>query len=86
MTAMMGTNIAVLTLTCALSSLTSTSPSAQTVVRGLAVRAEIIAANSTAALAFQNEADAREVLSALCTEPHTVTACLYDKDGRVFVT
>src|SRR2546422_1740759 len=38
----------------------------------LAVRGRIIAANSTASLAFANVADAREILSALRTDRHMV--------------
>ena len=44
----------------------------------------IIAANSTAALAFENRDDAEEILNALKAEKHVVAACLYDNDGRVF--
>jgi signal transduction histidine kinase len=86
MTAIMGTSIAVLVLTCAVFVTYEYVTFRKTVVGGLIVRAEIIAANSTAALAFQDEADAREVLSALGKDPHMVAACLYDKDGRVFAT
>ncbi len=50
----------------------------------LAVRGRIIAANSTASLAFANVADAREILSALRTDRHIVAAVLYDKGGHVF--
>src|SRR5205807_10214165 len=50
----------------------------------LAVRGRIIAANSTASLAFSNDADAREILSALRADPHIVAAVLYDKSGHVF--
>ncbi len=50
----------------------------------LSVRGRIIAANSTASLAFANEADAREILSALRADPHIVAAVLYDKVGHVF--
>jgi signal transduction histidine kinase len=50
----------------------------------LSVRGRIIAANSTASLAFANEADARELLSALRVDPHIVAAVLYDKGGRQF--
>jgi len=45
---------------------------------------KIIAANSTAALAFQNADDAKEILAALKAEPHIVAASLYDKDGKIF--
>lgn len=44
----------------------------------------IIAANSTAALAFSNREDAEEILQALQAEKHIVAACLYDKQGRIF--
>jgi len=50
----------------------------------LSIRARIIAANSTASLAFSNDADARELLSALRADPHIVAAVLYDKGGHVF--
>src|SRR2546422_7187694 len=50
----------------------------------LAVRGRIIAANSTASLAFANVADAREILSALRADRHIVAAVLYDKSGHVF--
>jgi signal transduction histidine kinase len=46
---------------------------------------QIIATNSTAALAFQNPDDAREILSALKAERHIVAAALYDGQGRLFV-
>jgi signal transduction histidine kinase len=56
----------------------------QTTRDALAVRARIIAATSTASLAFSNDADAREILSALRADPHIVAAILYDKGGHVF--
>lgn len=45
---------------------------------------EIIAANSTAALAFDSRADATETLSALQFQPHMVAACLFDRHGKLF--
>src|SRR5881628_2415699 len=56
----------------------------QTTRDALSVRGRIIAANSTASLAFSNEADARELLSALRADRHIVAAVLYDKGGHVF--
>src|SRR5438105_7498104 len=56
----------------------------QTTRDALSVRGRIIAANSTASLAFSNEADARELLAALRADPHIVAAVLYDKVGHVF--
>src|SRR6058998_413555 len=52
----------------------------------LATRSRILAANSTAALAFANEADATEILAALQYDPHMVAAALYNQDGRVLAT
>ena len=50
----------------------------------LSTLGEIIATNSTAALAFQNPDDALAVLTALKAQPHIVAAALYNKDGRLF--
>src|SRR5258708_22228780 len=56
----------------------------QSTVRQLSTLGEILAANSTAALAFENADDAREILSALKAERHVVMAALYDGNGRLF--
>src|SRR5689334_9370106 len=56
----------------------------QTAVRELSTLGKIVAANSTAALAFQNPDDARETLAALQAEPHIVAATLYDNRDRLF--
>jgi len=58
----------------------------QTIRTQLATRSRILAANSTAALAFANEADATEILNALRYDPHMVAAALYGQDGRVLAT
>jgi len=58
----------------------------QTAVQQLSTLAEVTAVNSTASLAFQNQDDAREVLSGLKVERHIVAAALYDKDGKLFVS
>jgi len=52
----------------------------------MTLRGRILAANSTASLAFANAADATEILSALKADPHMLAAALYDKDGRLFAT
>lgn len=54
--------------------------------RELSTLGRIVAANSTAALAFDSKEDATETLAALKAEKHIVAACLYDKDGRLFAT
>lgn len=56
----------------------------KTTLEKLSTIGKIIAANSTAALAFDNAEDATEILSALQTEPHIVAAGLYDEDGNLF--
>jgi CheY-like chemotaxis protein len=56
----------------------------QTLVRQATTLGEVIAANSTAALAFDNQDDAKEILAALSAERYIVAACLYDKDGHLF--
>src|SRR5438093_20196 len=58
--------------------------SRRVMARKLRTRAEMYAANLTASLAFRNEGDAKELLSELKRDPHTVAACLYDGNGRVF--
>src|SRR5882762_7502447 len=58
----------------------------QSTVQNLATVGQMIAANSTAALAFNNADDAREVLSALKAERHIVAAGLYDAHGALFAT
>jgi signal transduction histidine kinase/CheY-like chemotaxis protein len=52
----------------------------------LATLGRVIAANSTASLAFQNAADGAEILSALRAEPQVAAAALYDDEGAVFAT
>ncbi len=47
---------------------------------------EIVAANSTAALAFDGKENGQEILNALKGEKHVVAACLYDKNGDIFST
>jgi len=53
-------------------------------VAQLSTLGQIIAANSTAALAFDNPRDARDILAALRAEAHVRHAALYDAQGRLF--
>src|SRR5436309_13092053 len=53
----------------------------QTTLRQLSTIGEVIAANSTTALAFQNEDDAKDILSALKADQRITAAALYDKSG-----
>jgi signal transduction histidine kinase/ActR/RegA family two-component response regulator len=55
-------------------------------LHNLATLGQAIAANSTAALAFENPDDAREVLAALKADPHVVAATLYTRVGTSFAS
>ncbi len=52
--------------------------------RRLDTLGKVIATNSTAALAFDDPGDARDILSALGADPHIVAAGLYDRQGKLF--
>ena len=56
----------------------------QTSQRQLDTLGRAIAANSTAALAFDNPDDAGTVLSAFEVDPHVAHAALYRLDGKLF--
>jgi signal transduction histidine kinase/FixJ family two-component response regulator len=55
-----------------------------TTAQQLATLGKVIANSSTAALAFDNQADAANVLSALRAESHIVAAALYTREGKLF--
>ena len=56
----------------------------QTVVRQLSTLGEVVAVNSTAALAFDSHDEADEILASIKAEKHVVAAALYDEQGRLF--
>ena len=56
----------------------------QTTIQQASTLGQIIAANSTAALAFDNSGDATEILSAVKAEQAIVGAGLYNKEGKLF--
>jgi signal transduction histidine kinase/ActR/RegA family two-component response regulator/HAMP domain-containing protein len=56
----------------------------QAAVRNLTTLGQVIASNSTAALAFVNTDDAQVTLAALRAEPQVVAAALYDMQGQLF--
>jgi signal transduction histidine kinase len=56
----------------------------QTTRQDLGTLGEVVANNSTAALAFQNRDDAGQILGALKAQPHIVGAAVYDAAGRLF--
>jgi PAS domain S-box-containing protein len=50
----------------------------------LSMLGEIVADNSTGALAFQNQDDASEIIGALKAQRHILAAALYDENGKLF--
>ncbi len=52
----------------------------------LSVLAQIIGSNSTAALAFEDQKNAREILSALTAERQVSAAAIYDQRGQIFAS
>src|SRR6185295_2942971 len=58
----------------------------ETLVRRLSTSAQIVGANSIAALLFMDQDAARTNLAALRAEPHVVDAAIYADNGSVFAT
>ena len=50
----------------------------------MSVLADIIGANSTGAIAFQDQRSAQEILAALTAEHQVTKAAIYDRNGRIF--
>src|SRR6266850_5017284 len=85
-TAMMLTSTTVLLLMGALFVAHDIVSFRRLLAEALVTRANILAANSTAALAFQNPEDASQVLAGLRTDPSIMAAALYDEHGGLFAT
>ncbi len=58
----------------------------QTMTRNLVLLTDVIGANSTAALTFNDTQTGAALLHALVSEQHIQTACIYDKAGILFAT
>ena len=56
----------------------------RTLAANMSVLAQIIGSNSTAALAFDDASNAREILAALAAENQVTAAALYDQKGNLF--
>lgn len=84
MTMILVTSGVVLLLTCATFVGYELLTYRRAAISQLATLGEIIAAESTGAVAFENQSDATEILGALKAERHIVAACIYDKQGRIF--
>ncbi len=83
MTMVLVTSSVVLLLTCAVFVGYELLTYRRAALRQMATIGDIIAAESTGAVTFDNANDATEILSALHAEKHIVAACLYDKTGHV---
>lgn len=84
MTMMLLTSGAVVVLTCSSFCVYEFLTFRHRATSNLSTVAGIVANNSTAALAFANPDDAKEILSALKAKPDIVGAALYDEHGRIF--
>ena len=56
----------------------------QSLLRDMAIMAEVIGNNSKAALAFGDDKEAAEILAALRADPHVIAGALYDAKGDLF--
>ena len=74
----------VLIMTCAAFFVYEYITARETMRRQMSTLGQIIATNSTAALAFDNQQDAAETLNALKAENNIRAAALYDVNGKLF--
>src|SRR5438132_809981 len=58
--------------------------SRRAMVRDLRTQAEMIGINSTAALTFNDQQSAQEILTALAAKPQIISACIYKDDDEPF--
>ncbi len=86
MTMMLLTSGVVVVITCATFSAYELLSARQLALRDLTTLGEVVAANSTGALAFDDAQGALDTLSALRAEPHLAAAGLYTRDGKLFAT
>lgn len=84
MTMLLGISGAVLLLTCAAFIGYELATYRGKAVQYLSTLGEIFAAQSTGALAFDNQSDATEILAALKAERHVAAAGVYDRQGKLF--
>ncbi|HLP77956.1 MAG TPA: CHASE sensor domain-containing protein, partial [Candidatus Paceibacterota bacterium] len=86
MAAILLTSITVVILTVAVFMTYDLTTIRKSAVRDFSTLARIISWNSSGALAFNNDSDAREVLSSLAVEPQILSAALYDSRNQIFAT
>src|ERR1700674_292254 len=78
------TSTASLVVACAALLAYDVSSSRQRLVRDTGLLADVVGANSTAALAFGDAQGARETLGAVSVNPHIVSAAILLRDGTPF--
>jgi two-component system, NtrC family, sensor kinase len=78
------TSSIVLLLACAAFSIYEVITFRKGMVQHLSTLAEIVGANTSAALDFNDSNSAEETLSALQAEPGIIGACIYGKGGEIF--
>ena len=83
-TIMMIISVAALLLSCFSFIIYDQVFSRRAMVRELHSLAQIIGSNSTAAITFNDQNSATEILSALRARPNIMAACLYSADGKPF--
>ena len=81
---MMLISIVALLLSCALFIIYDQIFSRRAMVQELSSLAQIVGSNSTAALTFNDQNSATEILSALSARPNIRSACLYSFEGKPF--
>ena len=57
-----------------------------TMVRNITMLSQIIGANCTADLVFNDQKSAGETLAVLSADPHVVSSCIYTNEGAVFAS
>lgn len=82
----MATSAVALLLACAAFAVYDFFTFRQAMVRDLSTMADIIGANSTAALTFGDQQAAGEMLATLNAKPHIVSASLHTKENQVVAT
>src|SRR6185436_13902002 len=80
------TSLCVLTLACLVLLTYEIFSYKKSTTRSLSTIADIISANSTAVLVFDDPKLAQEILSGLRAEPEVVAAALFDQNGNLYAT
>ncbi|MDR3762854.1 MAG: methyl-accepting chemotaxis protein [Acidobacteriota bacterium] len=83
---MLGGSGAALALVCIVLLCFEVITAKRTTAEHLSTLTQIVSENSQAAVSFGDQNAAREVLNSLHAEPHITAACIFDKQGRAFVT